>query len=508
VAQQALLEIRGLTKRYGAHLALEKVSFSVAAGEVVGLIGENGAGKSTLLNIVSGTDTADEGTVTVGGREARFSSYRQANEAGVFRIFQELALIPNIPVHENLFLTHEIMLGKTGVIDRRTSIAKARALLEKYGHGWIDPTKATGDYPFVTRQVIEIIKAFAIAELLGHETPILLLDEPTAALTAAEVDFLKALVDSIRHRAAIVFVSHRLGELLDWSDRVVVLKDGKFVAEAHTGDLSEDRLHQLMVGRVRDEFFYHEDRQATPEVASILNVTSLGKRGLFEDVSFELHKGEILGFGGLLSSGKSVVARTIFGAMTPDTGDIQFEGARLAPGRVMESVKGGIGYVPPERKEDGVFLDFDTTWNVAMQRVIAGKDSQWRTFPSQERRDASTFVDKLQIRPNKLSALARNLSGGNQQKVVLARWLSLGVKVLILDNPTRGIDAGAKTQIYALLRELIEQGMSIVLVSDDILELIGLCNRIMIMRGGRIQHEFTAAYGNKPSEADLVAAMV
>ena len=503
-----LLEVHGLTKRFGATLALENVSFSVSAGEVVGLIGENGAGKSTLLNIVSGTDIADSGSVLVNGHALRFSNYRAANEAGIFRIFQELALIPNLAVYENLFLTHEIMYGASGVIDRHASIAKAQSLLTAYGHGWIDPTRPTGSYPFVTRQVIEIIKAFAIAELLGHTTPLLLLDEPTAALTATEVDFLKQLVDSVRHRAGIIFVSHRLGELLQWSDRVVVLKDGRFVTEAPASTLTENELHQLMVGRVRNEYFYHEDSQTAPKADTILNVTHLTKHGHFTDVSFDLHQGEILGFGGLLTSGKSALARTVFGAEMPDGGQIRFDGKTLPPGRIVDTIARGIGYVPPERKEDGIFLDFDITRNIAMQRVIAGRDSRWRTLPVQERRSAATLIDKLNIRPNHIHAIARNLSGGNQQKVVLARWLSLGVKVLILDNPTRGIDAGAKTQLYGLLRELIDHGVSIIIVSDDILELIGLCSRIAIMRGGRIQQQFHAPCGAKPSEADLVAAMV
>lgn len=505
---EVLLEVEGLTKEYPSVRALDSMSMSARRGELVGLIGENGAGKSTLLNILSGTEQRDAGTVHVRGRPVEFNNYRDATLQGVFRIFQELALVPNLRVHENFFLSHERRFETYGVLGQGRSAAVAQRILERFDHGWIDARATTGDYSFAVRQVLEIIKAFSLAEVLGTEAPILLLDEPTAALASSEVEFLRELIEYVRPYAAIVFVSHRLSEIREWSDRIVVMKDGRVVAETTPTEATDRDLHYLMVGRRRDEMFYVEHRQRDSLDAKSISVRAFSGPG-FRDVSFEVHGGEIVGVGGLLGSGKSELGRAIFGASPWTSGSLAIDGTPVDTASVQVSVQRGMGYVPPERREDGIFMEFPVLWNVSFGSIVdrPTREGGWRLRPRAERDLASRYVERLNVKPPKLNVLARTLSGGNQQKVVLARWLALGVHILVLDNPTRGIDAGAKEEIYEILREIAEQGVAIVLISDDLLELIGLSNRIVVMKDGSVTQILDAPRDSKPDEASIVAAM-
>ncbi|MDQ4490807.1 sugar ABC transporter ATP-binding protein [Sinomonas sp. ASV486] len=501
-----LLEVRDVTRVYGAVHALNGVSLHVHKGEILGLIGENGAGKSTLLNIISGTDKQTSGSVLLKGQEISFSNYNQATRSGVFRIFQELALVQNMTVWENLFLSHEKKFINVGLINRREGIRRAKELLRRFDHGWIDPERKVQDYPFAVRQVLEVLKAFALADLLGQTEPVILLDEPTAALAADEIEFLRDLLLRLKDHCAIIFVSHRLSELLEWSDRIVVFKDGQVVAEAGSRDLTEDKLHFLMVGRERDKEFYREDRQRIPASEVVLRLEGFSHRPAFRDVDLVVQRGEIVGMAGVLGSGKTELGQAVFGDKQPDGGSLEYRGRLLSRWTAESMAKARVGYVPSERKEDGLLDTFSVAQNISFARIVSQK-SPWLHL-RREAREAERYISELGIKAPSPHASIESLSGGNQQKVVLARWLVRGVDLLILDNPTRGVDAGAKEGIYDVIRDLADAGVAILLISDDLLEVIGLSNKIVVMKDGAITYRVDAPVTDKPKETDLVATMV
>jgi ribose transport system ATP-binding protein len=504
---QRVLEVRGVSKSYAGIPALVDVSVSLDVGEVVGLVGENGAGKSTLLKIISGNLRPDSGLVLVRGRETSFTTYRQATQEGIFHIYQDLALVPTLTVYENLLLSHEEKFARLGVIGNRRMRAYATRLLREFGHEWIDASREVATYDYSTRQAIEIIKAFALAELLDVEAPVILLDEPTAALSGDEVDFFRQLIARARARAAIIFVSHRLSEVLEISDRVYVLKDGAVTAEVRPANVVEDRLHELMVGRKREEFFYREHLQRKPEADHVLEVKDFSRSGSFTGVDLAVRRGEIVGIAGLLGSGKSQLARALFGALAGATGEVRVAGKSVRNQSVSSASEAGAGYVPSDRHADGIILSLPVAWNITLARM-AREGERHLLDLAREKRDARRLVEALSIKTQGIRALAWTLSGGNQQKVLLARWLLREAKVLILDNPTHGVDAGAKEEIYEVLRSIAADGVGILLVSDDLLELIGLSNRILIMREGAIVQEVPAPPERKPREVDLVESMV
>jgi len=501
-----LLEVAAVTKSYGNTVALDGVSLRLDRGEVIGLVGENGAGKSTLLKTISGNVRPDAGTIRVQGRPVSFHSYRDAVREGVFHIYQELALIPSLTVYENVLLGHEDAFSRMGVISNRRMRDHVAALLDEFGHGRIDARRTIADYDFSTRQVIEIIKSFALAKLLGIESPVMLLDEPTAALSGGEVDFLFKLVESIRSRAAIVFVSHRLTEVIGISDRIYILKDGSMIADMPAAGVAEDRLHELMVGRKREEYFYREQAQRTPEAKPLLELASLSHPGSFSDVSLTVHAGEIVGVGGLVGSGKSSLARAVIGALPDVTGRVRVDGADLTRLAIKSVAEAGVGYLPPDR-HDSVIPVFSVARNMTLARLTRPGESSLLDL-SAEARDSGRLVDSLGIKTPSVDTLLSSLSGGNQQKALLGRWLLRDAKVLVLDNPTSGVDAGAKEEIYVVLRQIVANGVGILLVSDDLPELIGLSNRILVMQAGRVVQELAAPADAKPLESDVVAHMV
>ena len=502
-----LLEVRDIARSFGTVRALAGVSFAVRKGEVLGLIGENGAGKSTVLNIISGTDNGGTGEVLVRGKKVNFASYHQATEAGVFRIFQELALVPNMTVWENLFLSHERHFTSGGLIRRRSAIRRARELLDRFDHGWIDPLAKVESYPFAVRQVIEVLKAFALADLLGHAEPIVLLDEPTAALASDEIHFLHDLLVKVRDQSAVVFVSHRLSELLDWSDRIVVFKDGRMITEEPAASLTEEKLHFLMVGRERDDQFYKEHRQREPESDDpALELIELSDGSSFRDVSLTVRRGEILGVAGVLGSGKTELGRAVFGANRITSGTMRHWGKTVENLTPTVAARNRVGYVSPERKEDGLLDTFSVAENISFARIATQKGPLLSL--GREKTEARHYIQAMRIKTPSPNELVVNLSGGNQQKAILARWLARGVDLLVLDNPTRGVDAGAKEEIYDIIRGLTDDGVAVLLISDDLLEVIGLSNRIVVMKDGAPARQIDAPVNAKPHETDLVAAMV
>lgn len=499
------LAVTDIKRRFYGTQALDGVSFSLRSGQMLGLVGENGAGKSTLLNVISGTDRPDSGNITLDGSIVRPANYHAANKLGIFRIFQELSLVPNLPVYENVFLSHESHFLKLGILSKREMAERAAALFTELGHGWIDVRQPANSFDFATRQAIEIVKAFALAKLLGVQTPVLLLDEPTSALSREEIAAFFQLVDAVKLRAITVFVSHRLSEILETCDRLLVLKDGKVVAEQATGDATETELHEMMVGRARSHHFYKETLQRLPDPETRLETRKLVGRG-FTNIDLQVRAGEIVGIAGVMGSGKTELARAITGVQPPLLGELHVDAERVAEPRLRSLLDRGVAYVTPDRGDEGLFLGLPVAWNISIAKLAASSGPLLDL--AVEAAESRKYVERLQVKTASAKAAARSLSGGNQQKLLLARWIAFGVKVLVLDNPTRGVDAGAKEDIYEVIRELAAQGVAILVVSDDLLEVIGLSNRILMMKDGHITAEIESPPDKKPTESELVAIMV
>lgn len=506
-----MLRIRGLTKRYGDFLALEAVGFDVQRHSVVGIVGENGAGKSTLFNLLSGIDRPDAGSIEFFGRTIQPRNYREASSLGISRVFQEQALIPNIPVFENVLLSHEQRYARFGqVLDRRRMIATARRILQGFGLD-IDVERVTGEYDFSTRQAIEIARACLLPrEVLGIDSPLVLLDEPTSALAKSEEAALFRSIAAVREHGSVLFVSHRLSEVLAVCDVVHVLKDGRLVASVDPRRSSEAELHGLMVGRTRDADYYHEEAQHDARQRPIaFKCRALTLPGAYQDVTLEVREGEVLGIGGLLDSGKSLLGKGLAGIVPPRHGQVRLGAGMPRSPSLRPLVAEGLAYVPAERLAEGIVADLPVSWNTTLagaQDLFSTPFGRWRA--GLEQSTATEYVEQLSIKTAGVGAACRTLSGGNQQKVALAKWLCRSPRVMILDNPTRGIDAGAKEEIYGVVRELTARGVAIVLITDELLELIGLSNRIAVMRGGRVTSVIDAPPNAKPTERALVAAMV
>ncbi len=506
-----VLRVRDLTKSYGDNTVLDGVDIEVGRHEIVGIVGENGAGKTTLLNILSGVVAADSGQVELNGEVIEPRDYHAATLLGISRVFQEQALIPNIKVYENLLLSHEALFTRAlQLVDSGKMIATAVEIVRESGLD-IDVTRQTSDYSFSKRQLIEIARACLLPYMvLGVEHPIVLLDEPTAALEKADEERFFDLMRRLKSRGSLVFVSHRLTEVLEICDTVYVLKDGKLVTRLRTADANEHMLHGLMVGRERDADYYHEiEQRNVADQAVAFRTDGLSGTGLYSDISIDIRAGEVLGIGGLLDSGKSEFGKGAAGITAPDRGTVTLGDDTARRPEVRDLLGKGMGYVPAERLAEGMIAPFPLAWNVTLASggdIFAGRMGIWRN--RHETEVAEHYIKLLKIKADNSKILCERLSGGNQQKVVLARWLCRQLKVLILDNPTRGVDAGAKEEIYRLIRGLTGEGVAVLLITDDLLELIGLSNRIAIMQHGQVTKTVAAPPEGKPSERQLISLML
>lgn len=505
-----MLAVRRVSKRFGVTRVLSDVDLEIGRNQVVGLVGENGAGKSTLLNILSGIVRPDEGEITLDGRTIRPSGYSEAAALGISRVFQEQALIPNIRVYENLLLSHEGRFTRFGQLLRRDAMVElARSLLEEAGID-LDVTRTTSEYSFSKRQLIEIVRACLVPmRLLGIAHPVVLLDEPTASLEKGDEEIFFRLIARLRSQSSFVFVSHRLTEVMAVCDAIYVLKDGRVVARLDPQEADEKRLHGLMVGRERDADYYRESDQASGEGAPAFETRGLGHGGLYSDVNLSVGTGEILGIGGLLASGKSDFGKGAAGVIPPDRGSVCIAGGEWQAADIRRLLAKGVGYVPSERMAEGLIADFPVAWNMSLASgadLFSNKAGIWRA--GKERETAAIMIRRLAIRGGDPGRPCRKLSGGNQQKVVLARWLCRPIRLLVLDNPTRGVDAGAKEEIYGIIRRLTGDGVSIILITDELLELIGLSNRIAVMQHGRVTSMVDASPNVKPTELDLIRLML
>lgn len=509
--EAAYFQATGLSKSFGGVKVLSDVALDIGTNQVIGIVGENGAGKTTLFNILSGIVRPDSGEMVLDSQPFKPINYLAAKASGISRVFQEQALIPNILVYENLLLSYEGMFTRMGqFLDKKKMIEMAQRIVEPVGLD-IDVRRPTSEYSFSKRQLIEIARACLVpTELLGIDHPVVLLDEPTSALEKGDEENFRLLISRLRRRSSIVFVSHRLTEVLELTDVIYVLKDGQLVERLKSSQADERMLHGLMVGRDREADYYHEAAQIDVfNNSNTIAVRKLSRATEYTDVSFEVRKGEVVGLGGLMNSGKSECGKGVAGISPPDTGDVTLcDGSPCYPS-IHKLVSDGLAYVPAERLSEGMISAFSAAWNLSlagrMEKFVT-RYGFWRH--QHEQKVTEKYIQDLAIKAPGPSAICATLSGGNQQKIVLSRWLYRKPKFLILDNPTRGVDAGAKEEIYKLIRELCAQGVGILLITDDLLELIGLSSRVIIMQHGNITKIIDAHAQAKPTERQLIEAML
>ena len=501
----AVLEVRHATKSFPGVKALDDVSLEIRKNEVVGLIGENGAGKSTLLKVLNGVYTVEEGEVRVNGRATPLAGPRDAFDHGIAMVFQEQSILTTLSVAENIFLGRENEFLRWGVLDKAAMNAAASVELRKV-HLDVDPATSCGDLTFAERQMVEIAKAISLDTRVEGDI-VILLDEPTSVLESKEIEVLFELVRELKDRAAFVFISHRIDEVLDVSDRVYVMRDGKVVAETSAAEVSIGRLHELMVGRALHHEYYREARQGEPGTEVAMVARDLSSRTGFRDVSFTLRKGEILGIAGVIGSGREALARCLAGLARIDSGTLEIGGEVRRFRRPSEAVAAGVGYLPRERRIEGVVTGVPVIENMTMSALdrftAAGLIQRGR-----ERTVARDWIDKLSIKTPSPDTFAGSLSGGNQQKVVLSKWRIADSDIVILDHPTRGIDVGAKEDVYELIRDMTGEGIAILLLADTLEEVIGLSHTIIVMRDGEESARFDAPPGAKPGQVDLIRHMV
>jgi ribose transport system ATP-binding protein len=509
---QPRLQATGIVKSFGANRALKGVDLTVGDGEVVGLIGENGAGKSTILNIVSGVLPHDSGSLLLDGREIAPKTYQEANKLGIFRVFQDPALIDSLAVYENVFFGWEhLFRTRTGGLDRRALRRAAVDALNEAGVDDVDVGAPTGRLTPGQKQSLDIARVTALAQLLQVQRPVVLFDEPTTALDSEHEDNFLRLLARLRGVAAVVFVSHRLPEIIESTDRITVFKDGESVADRPTAGVDENELHRLMVGRVRTENYYreHTQRAIAADIPPRLVVESVGGAGVLKEASLEVAPGEIIGLAGTEGSGKRVLGEIIAGAVRPSRGRVLVNGKPVG-GSIGDHVRAGIAYVPPDRNDKGLITTSSIADNIQLaslhDRFATRRVGLWAV--GRARKVAQQYVDELGIVADGIDAPVSSLSGGNAQKVLIAKWLLRQPDVLVLDEPTQGVDTGAREGIYDLLRQVAAAGTAVILVSDDLPELIGLSNRVAVITDGRLVATVDAPPGAKPDEHDLVALMI
>ena len=500
---QPVLSLEDVSKTFGNVKALQSVSIEIRPNEVVGLIGENGAGKSTLLKILSGVYKPDSGAIRRSGRPITLASPLAAEAVGIGMVHQEQSLLPNISIAENIFLGREKRFLSLGRIRWGAMHAEARRQLAKVNLSH-DPGVRTEQLTFADRQMVELAKALALED--NHVgNLVILLDEPTSVLESAEIKLLFDRVRALRERASFIFVSHRIDEVTELADRIYVMRDGKVVGEMRPGDTTHDEIHTLMVGRsLKENYYGRQAASVSDEVA--LSAKNVACEGHYEGISFDLRRGEILGVAGVVGSGREALLRTLAGLLPPDSGEITVEGRALAPSTPICVTQAGIGYVPQDRKVEGLVLPLTVAENVALPSLARFRRYGLVSYSSQ-RRAAQGWVQRLSIRPPDVDLSAQSLSGGNQQKVVLSKWIQAGVRILLLDHPTRGVDVGAKQEVYALIRELAGKGLAVLLTADSLEETLGLSDTIVVMRDGRISARFNVAK-DQPSQIDIIREMV
>ena len=475
-----VLRVESVSKAFPGVQALKNVDFEVYPGEVVALLGENGAGKSTLMKILAGAYQKDSGRIFLNGKEVRPHNTAHSQELGISTIYQEFALTLNQSAAANIFMGREPRIGGLlrpfNLVNRRKMERNAAALLKRV-RARVDPAALVGDLSVAERQQVEIAKALAI------DARVIIMDEPTSALGADETRSLFEIIRDLRARGlSIIFITHRLEEVFEISDRIIVLRDGERVGTLKTAEADIERIIRLMVGRDIDDIFLKE---VAPIGEPVLAVQGLTRHGAVEDVSFDLRRGEILGFAGLVGAGRTETMRMIFGADPKDAGYLWLDGHEIEIHSPQDALAHGIGLVPEDRSNQGLVLENSVLFNMIVPTLDRFARAGWLKRRL-ARRSAEVFVKRLRVQTPSMEQTVKNLSGGNQQKVVLAKWLMVNPKVLILDEPTRGIDVGAKAEIHQLMVELAKQGIAIIMISSEMPEVLAMSDRIIVMHEGRI----------------------
>ncbi len=470
-----LVEMKAITKRFPGVVALADVSLDVYRGEVHALVGENGAGKSTLMKILAGVYTRDTGEIMFKGQPVNFTTTRQAQRAGIITIYQELNQVPQLSVTENIFLGSEIMHGIT--LNWTEMHRQARALLTRL-HLDIDPRTPLGRLGVAQQQMVEVAKA------LHQRADLLIMDEPTSALSLHEINDLFTIVRELKEQGvAIIYISHHLEETFALADRITVLRDGHLIATRPAAAMTIDSLIRLMVGRDLAEKF---PKDVVPQGPEVLRVEGLTQGTRLHDISFSAYAGEILGIAGLVGAGRTELVRAIFGADGIDSGQIFIDGKPITVRSPRDAIRQGIGLLTEDRKQQGLFLQMSVRDNITMA-VLGQLTSGQVTSTARETELATNYIKALSIKAASQHQIALNLSGGTQQKVVLSKWLATKPRVLIFDEPTRGIDVGAKVEIYRMISDLAGQGVAVLMVSSELPEILGMSDRILVIGGGRVR---------------------
>jgi len=482
---ELLVEMTDISKSFPGVHALDSCRFELRPGEVHALVGENGAGKSTLMKLLSGIYRRDAGTIRFKGREVDIASPRAAQDLGISIIHQELNLMGHLTVAQNIFIGREPRGALPFILDEKALNESARQLFAEL-HIKLDPQARVSSLGVAQQQMVEIAKA------LSFNSDVMIMDEPTAALTDIEIDELFRIIRHLRERGAgIVHISHRLEELKQISDRVTVMRDGRYVDTVQTAEASIQSIISMMVGRTIFEATPELPEQRDPEV--VLEVRNLNRGRVIRDVSFKLHRGEILGISGLVGAGRTEVVRAVFGADPRDSGEVLVHGQAALIRTPTDAVAHGIGYLSEDRKRYGLALTMDVETNIVLASLESFADRSGRIDVGRTKATAQAHVKSLTIKTPGIGQRVRNLSGGNQQKVVIAKWLTADTEILIFDEPTRGIDVGAKSEIYRLLNDLARQGKAIIMISSELPEILRMSHRILVMCEGRITGELGAA---------------
>ena len=479
---QAALEVRGLSKSFPGVRALDKVSFSAYCGEVHCLAGENGAGKSTLMKVLAGMYRPDEGEIFFKGERVNFRNPMDALKKGVNLIHQELSLVPELSVAENVFLGR-LPLKKGGVVDKALLAEKTRQILDRLGCHFSEK-ELVGTLSIGCQQLVEIARA------LSHDPQVVIFDEPTASLTESEVEILFRNIRALKEQGvAIIYITHKMDEIFAISDRISVLRDGKKTGTRMTSETNQGEVINLMIGRDLTDFFAKTEKTIGQEV---LRVEGLTREGLVRDVSFSVRRGEVLGLYGLIGAGRSETVEAIFGIARPDNGRIFMDDKAVRVDNPRQAVELGMGFVPEDRKEQGLVLGMTCAENLSLVKL-----PELRRFgliqKKKERALFDEFAKKLSISTPGPGQKVLKLSGGNQQKIVISKWMAISPRILILDEPTRGIDVGSKSEIHKLIGKMAKEGMAVIVISSEMPEIMGVCDRIITMAEGRVTGEFSGA---------------
>ncbi len=474
--EKYLLETEQITKTFPGVRALHNVSIKIKKGEVHAIVGENGAGKSTLMLTIGGIYKPDSGTIILDGEKKHFHSAKDAQDAGVGIVFQELSLIQELSIAENIFANRQPT--SFGFINKKKLINETKKRLEYFDLGHLDPMMLVKELPIATQQVVEILKAMSL------NPKILILDEPTSSLTDVEVKNLFKNIKKLKNEGiSFIYISHHLHEIFELADRVTVLRDGEYVTDANVSDIDEDFLISKMVGReILD--VYGERKEHGDNV--VFEARNISKKGIYKDISFTIKSGEILGVSGLVGAGRTEIGRGIFGAEPIDSGELYLNGKLLSIKSPKQAIEKGIGYMSEDRKQQGLYLKFSISTNLIANRL---KDFAKQSFMSERdiKKNADDNVNGFRVATPSINQLVGNLSGGNQQKVMLASWMGISPKLLIVDEPTRGVDVGSKNEIYHFLKDLAKSGVAIMMISSDLPEVLGISHRIAVIKNGTLK---------------------